>query len=99
LLFFESSHWEYSSSNKEATRKRGGLERVEIKHVYPFRSDLKRMSTKAVHIDEKGRKKVVLTKGAPEIIEKLLAKVPDNYTKAYNYYTSKGYRVLALASK
>lgn len=67
--------------------------------MYPFRSDLKRMSTKAVHIDETGRKRMVLTKGAPEVIEKLLDKVPDNYTKAYNYYTSKGFRVLALASK
>lgn len=57
------------------------------------------MSTKAVHIDETGRKRMVLTKGAPEVIEKLLDKVPDNYTKAYNYYTSKGFRVLALASK
>mgnify|MGYP000887756454 CR=1 FL=1 len=76
LLFFESSNWEYSSHNKEAYRKRGGIERVEIKHVFPFRSDMKRMSTKAIHIDEQGRQLMLFTKGAPEVIEKLLKEVP-----------------------
>lgn len=42
---------------------------------------------------------MVLTKGAPEVIEKLLREVPANYSKAYNHYTGKGFRVLALASK
>jgi cation-transporting ATPase 13A1 len=40
-----------------------------------------------------------LSKGAPEAIEKLLTKVPENYKNAYEYYTKQGYRLLALASK
>jgi cation-transporting ATPase 13A1 len=57
------------------------------------------MSTKAVHIDETGRHLMLYTKGAPEVVEKLLSQVPENYSKAYNYFTGKGFRVLALASK
>ena len=41
----------------------------------------------------------VFCKGAPEIIETLLAEVPENYVKTYKFYTKKGYRVLALAHK
>jgi magnesium-transporting ATPase (P-type) len=37
---------------------------------------MKRMSTKAIHIDEQGRQLMLFTKGAPEVIEKLLKEVP-----------------------
>ncbi len=76
LLFFQSSNWDYSSHNKEASRKKGSMDRIQIKHVFPFKSDLKRMSTKVVCSDEHGRKNMVLTKGAPEIIETLLREIP-----------------------
>jgi manganese-transporting P-type ATPase len=36
-------------------------------------------------------------KGAPEILEKLLSTVPENYEKMYKEYVTGGYRVLALA--
>ncbi len=39
----------------------------------------------------------VLCKGAPEILQQLLAVVPENYKETYEYYTRMGYRVLALA--
>lgn len=39
----------------------------------------------------------VLCKGAPEILQALLAEVPENYKETYEYYTRMGYRVLALA--
>lgn len=41
----------------------------------------------------------VLTKGAPEVIRKLLKTVPENYDKAYIKYVKEGARVLALAYK
>jgi cation-transporting ATPase 13A1 len=40
-----------------------------------------------------------LTKGAPEVIRKLLKTVPENYDKAYLKYVKEGARVLALAYK
>ena len=55
------------------------MERVEIKHIFPFRSDLKRMSTKVSHVEEKGRCYKLLVKGAPEVISDLLVSVPANY--------------------
>jgi magnesium-transporting ATPase (P-type) len=51
-------------------------------------------------VDDNGtRKYKVLCKGAPEAVEKLLSKVPENYRLAYEFYTKQGYRLLALASK
>lgn len=96
-MFFESTSWTFTSKNKEA---RKGLERIMIKKVYPFRSELKRMSTVAEHIPEKGKTSLkVLVKGAPESIQALLSEIPKNYVKAYTHYTKQGYRLLALAYK
>lgn len=42
------------------------MERVFIKKVYPFRSELKRMSTVVEHVEENGRRAMKgLVKGAP----------------------------------
>ena len=66
--------------------------------MYPFRSDLKRMSTIIHWEPDNGTKEYrVLCKGAPEIIEGLLKEVPNGYKKAYEYYAKLGYRVLALS--
>ena len=71
-----------------------------IKKVFPFRSELKRMSTIAYHIPTQGKADLkVLIKGAPQAIQKLLKTVPKQYEEAYKYYTKQGYRLLALASK
>lgn len=63
LMFFEETDWDYSSKNKEARRN---LERIIIKKVYPFRSELKRMSAVVQHIPTQGpAANKVLVKGAP----------------------------------
>ena len=41
----------------------------------------------------------VLCKGAPEVIEKYLAKVPENYKENYIGFVKDGARVLSLAYK
>ena len=44
-----------------------------IQRVYPFRSELKRMSTLVDHVPEHGKTAMkVLVKGAPEAIQALL---------------------------
>jgi manganese-transporting P-type ATPase len=68
---------------------------LRISNMFPFKSDLKRMST-IVFYDNHYR---VLTKGAPETIKTLLKEDPENYDKVYTHYTKQGYRVLALAWK
>ena len=55
--------------------------------MFPFRSDLKRMSTIVHWEPENGTKEYrVLCKGAPEIIEGLLKNIPKGYKTAYEYY-------------
>lgn len=39
--------------------------------------------TTIIHWDSNSRDNRILCKGAPEIIEKLLGKVPENYREAY----------------
>lgn len=67
--------------------------------MFPFKSDLKRMSTIVQwEAENNGNKEYrVLCKGAPETIETLLATVPDKYELAYKHYSKLGYRVLSLA--
>ena len=93
MLFFKNIHWDYSSIDKTARNKKTD-ETLRIRRIFPFRSDLKRMST-IVQTSKNLLK--MLMKGAPEIIETLLTKIPSNYKSAYEHYTRKGFRVLALA--
>ena len=66
LMFFNETKWEYTSKTKEA---REGLERVRVTKVYPFRSELKRMSTIVEHLPQNGTWQTkILVKGAPEAI-------------------------------
>ena len=65
-MFFNETRWEYTSKTKEA---RLGVERVKVVKVYPFRSELKRMSTIVEHVPQDGAWQTkVLVKGAPEAI-------------------------------
>jgi magnesium-transporting ATPase (P-type) len=41
----------------------------------------------------------VVCKGAPEVIQTLLKEVHPKYSEIFKEYSSKGYRVLALAYK
>lgn len=77
--------------------RKKGVE-CRIISMFPFKSDLKRMST-IVHWQEDSVLKEyrVLCKGAPETIESLLTNVPKGYEEAYKYYAKLGYRVLSLA--
>ena len=69
---------------------------TKIKKRFPFNSTLKRMS---VLVDSSSSKLglCVFSKGAPEIISKMLTHVPIDYEITYKYHMNKGKRVLALA--
>ncbi|GFV89948.1 probable cation-transporting ATPase 13A3 [Trichonephila clavipes] len=80
-----------SSSDKE--------EWIAIVKMFPFESSLKRMSVVtqtqgSCHFD-------VVMKGAPELVTTLCRKetVPDDVLEVLAYYSSQGFRVIALALK
>ena len=72
-----------------------GKRSVRIFTRYAFESNLKRMSVIAAD----GADRRVLVKGAPEVIEKLLMSVPENYAATHESFARKGYRTIALAVK
>jgi cation-transporting ATPase 13A1 len=65
-----------------------------------FESSLKRQSA-IVNVQDGTRsgQNKVLCKGAPEIVEKYLGKVPDGYKEHYINFVKNGARVLAMAYK
>lgn len=69
---------------------------LTIRRRFQFSSALKRMSTLS---NLPGGKLLVSVKGAPETIKNMLAVVPDHYDDTYKFFTRKGSRVLALATK
>jgi len=72
---------------------------VRTLHRWPFSSALRRMSA-LVQVVAAGRpagEPLVVTKGAPEVIEGRLKTVPDGYKDAYTRLSLSGARVLALA--
>ena len=74
---------------------------IQVKR-FLFESALKRMTT-IVNI-ESGKNSGsgeyrVLSKGAPEVIKKLLSSVPNGYDKGYLKYVKNGARVLAMGYK
>ncbi|KAG1707992.1 hypothetical protein DVH05_028681 [Phytophthora capsici] len=79
--------------------RRGEIQAIDIMHRFTFSSELKRMTTvvcvRRSDNDEQDEQRV-LTKGAPEVLEALLANKPSYYRRVYRHYASKGCRVLAL---
>lgn len=98
MLFFDCKSWQYNTTQKTASYNHGEME-TQILKAFPFKSDLRRMSTVVRWKHGEQIRYRCLTKGAPEIIEQLLSKPPANFSAVYQYYTKKGYRVLALAWK
>ena len=80
--------------------KAEGSVELHIRRRFQFSSALKRMSTISTVQRGKGSGAArVSVKGAPETIKNMLAEVPKDYDETYKYFTRRGSRVLALASK
>lgn len=77
---------------------------LDIKRRYLFSSALKRMSV-VVNVQSKSCNSEnasgmwVFTKGAPEVIEDLLLRVPVFYGQTFRHHMNSGKRVLVLAGK
>lgn len=100
---FLASGWQLLGS-KSGAECRGSFNGAPctVRHIqkFHFSSELKRMSV-VVRLDgPRGfERSFVLAKGAPEVIQRLLATCPAGYEKAYKLHSSQGGRVIALASK
>lgn len=69
---------------------------IEIEKRIPFSSERKRIT---VLVKYESNNKLLITKGSPETIEKLLKEVPLNYKNELNEFSLRGYRVLSVAYK
>ena len=102
-LYFENSNFKLSNENKIASNPKEKNQIVKIQKTFPFRSELKRMTTV---VETKNFKKVgmngkfVVSKGAPEIFETLPDhKVPKSYRQEYLNLAEQGFRLLSLFAK
>ena len=89
------------SQNAQGLRESTGPQGLKITQVkkFAFNSTLKRMSVLAQVTDRDGTSLRVLSKGAPEVLSKLIKELPQDYTASYLQYVKNGGRVLALAYK
>eukprot|EP00053_Salpingoeca_punica_P016289 m.153139 g.153139 ORF g.153139 m.153139 type:complete len:1178 (+) comp16932_c0_seq1:66-3599(+) len=95
----EALNWNFSK--QEIASSRGGSRRLSARILQRFRfsSELKRMTT-VVNVEEGGRRThMVVTKGAPEVVLKLLKTPMPDKEKLYLSHARSGARVLALAYK
>ncbi|KAI0236692.1 putative cation-transporting ATPase 1 [Massospora cicadina] len=90
----EAIGWELQDGNVVSGRETS----IQVLRRFQFSSSLKRMST--VSRFARGRSELlVAVKGAPEVIQTMLSKVPTGYETAYKHFGRRGNRVLALAYK
>ena len=100
---FLASGWQLlgSSAGAECRGPFAGTQ-CTVRHAqkFHFSSDLKRMSVVARLEGPRGLERTfVLAKGAPEVMQRLLATAPAGYEAAHRLHASQGGRVIALAIK
>ncbi|XP_048362934.1 probable cation-transporting ATPase 13A5 [Sphaerodactylus townsendi] len=115
LKMFEGTGWEIEEASPEHSKtgtadegtvirpgpasSQASVDGIVIVHQFPFSSSLQRMS---VIVRELGKDSLDLCmKGAPEMVASFCTAetVPRNFVKELKFYTSQGFRVIALAQK
>lgn len=100
-LYFEHSDFRLGNEPKTASNAKERGQLVKILKTFPFRSELKRMTTV---VQTRGfaskNGKFVVSKGAPEIFEALPdTRLPGRYREEYLDLAEKGFRLLALFAR
>ena len=102
-LYFQHSNFRLSNKSKTASNPKEKNQVVKILKTFPFRSELKRMTTIVItknfsNLNLNGR--FVVSKGAPEIFETLPNhQIPPSYKKQYLHLAEEGYRLLSLFAR
>jgi cation-transporting ATPase 13A1 len=100
LAALKAVKWQMITPTLVQSKKKppGGL---HIEHRYFFTSALARMSVIVSHSNDSPLKgtRMVLMKGAPEVIKKYLDAPPSWYNMSYLHYARQGKRVIACAYK
>ena len=76
-----------------------GTDSVQVLHRWPFSSALRRMTALVACRFNMKTETLIVTKGAPEVIQERLVTVPPGYKDTYTRLSLSGARVLALAYK
>lgn len=95
----EATGWVCKQDTITSPKEGSSKEVNKIMHRFHFSSVLKRMSTIVQTEGAPSSSWWVLSKGAPEVVQGMLAKVPPHYQQCYKRYASEGARVLAMAYK
>ena len=100
-LYFEHSNFKLSNENKTASNPKERNQVVKIQKTFPFRSELKRMTTIVQTKNFSSLNgRFVVSKGAPEIFETLpKANFPESYRREYAALAEEGFRLLALFAR
>ncbi|CAK9435871.1 uncharacterized protein LODBEIA_P05160 [Lodderomyces beijingensis] len=98
---FEFTRWEYEEdveTGKPIVSNNGQF--YNVVKEYEFVASLRRMSV-VVSVPNSNNKKIVFTKGAPEIMVDICHEesLPSNFEELLHHYTHLGYRVIACAYK
>ena len=90
----------FKHDGRQTSSSADGAVKIKKLKGFLFESALKRQSS-IVQISGAGRSNSlrVVCKGAPEVVEQFLAKVPDGYKEHYIGFVKDGARVLTLAYK
>ncbi|KAM3726125.1 putative manganese-transporting ATPase catp-8 [Dirofilaria immitis] len=91
------AEWNLTKNDTVVPRK-SKMQPLKIFHRYHFSSFFKRMTVIAGYVaaGTNETKHIITVKGAPETLESMYEKVPENYIQAYRHLTRQGARVLAL---
>lgn len=109
LIALQKSRWNFTATGVTTPPRwlRNGVGSLKTVYCFPFESANRRMT---VVCKNEGSRQLrwarrgcmscsVFMKGAPEMVEQFLARVPPNYTSTFKKYTLEGKRVISLAWK
>ncbi|KAK5649470.1 hypothetical protein RI129_000499 [Pyrocoelia pectoralis] len=101
IKMFESTGWsmQEDSATHTAAMVKSDENELNILHVFPFSSNLQRMSS--ISMSKNSNSFQVFCKGSPEMISYLSEhhSVPNDLQEQLKRFTAQGYRVIAMGSK
>jgi len=102
LKLFEFTEWIFSPDETHVySGENQSPSSIQIIKQFPFSSQLQRMSVIGKCSDRKQNTFELFSKGSPEMVVSMClgSTVPRNFNSILKAYSSKGYRIIGMASK